>query len=245
MPSAEDFFAAHVLPSVPCVLRGVLDGSIWHPLREFPDFAYLRQRCGHRRVACKSLALDDKEGRPVCVSDPELKLPLVAFRDAVEASEASGKRCPFYLGKVPLRAELPELLEDLHAAEPSFSPANLRACFGPLTPAGVYTYFGCDRNVTATHFDRSENLLVCVCGTKRLWLYPPSDAPHLYPVPGLDASRSAAPPFQTYDDLSSEQRKTYPALEAASPVEVNLARGDILTCPRAGGTASRARASAT
>ena len=50
------------------------------------------------------------------VSDPELKLPLVAFLDAVEESERNGARCPFYLGKVPLRAELPELDEDLRNA---------------------------------------------------------------------------------------------------------------------------------
>jgi hypothetical protein len=36
------------------------------------------------------------------VSDPEIKMPLVGFLSAVEGSEASGKRCPFYLGKVGL-----------------------------------------------------------------------------------------------------------------------------------------------
>ena len=61
----------------------------------------------------KSLALDDQRGRPVFVSDPELRLPLTAFLEAVERSEAQGTRCPFYLGKVPLRAELPEIADEI------------------------------------------------------------------------------------------------------------------------------------
>jgi len=39
------------------------------------------------------------------VSDPEIKMPLVGFLSAVEGSEASGKRCPFYLGKVGLHTD--------------------------------------------------------------------------------------------------------------------------------------------
>ena len=39
-------------------------------------------------------------------------MPLVGFLRAVEESERTGQRCPFYLGKVSLRAEQPELNED-------------------------------------------------------------------------------------------------------------------------------------
>ena len=87
-----------------------------------------------------------------------------------------------------------------------------------------YTYFGCDRNVTPTHFDGYENLLVCLCGTKRLWLYPPSDARHLYAAAGAkrDASRAAAPPFQMYDELPVDLRATFPETKHARPLEVHL-----------------------
>ena len=67
MPRPADFFAEHVLPSRPAVLRGLVDTSSFPPLRDFPDFDYLRRRCGTRRVPVKSLALDDKDGRPVFV----------------------------------------------------------------------------------------------------------------------------------------------------------------------------------
>jgi hypothetical protein len=97
----------------------------------------------------------------------------------------------------------------------------------------VYTYFGCDRNVTATHFDGYENLLVCLSGTKRLWLYPPSDARYLYAGAGAkgDASRAAAPPFQTFEQLPAELRASFGDVAHARPLEVHLGPGDCLYLP--------------
>lgn len=229
-PSAEEFFAEHVLPSRPAVLRGLVTPEGWAPMRDFRDFDYLRRRCGHRKVLVKSLAVDDTHGRPVFVSDPELRLPLLAFLDAVEHAETHGARCPFYLGKVALRQELPELDDDLRTAGASPIDA-LASCFGALQPHGLFTYFGCDRNVTATHFDPSENMMLCLYGTKRLWLYPPSDVHHLYPVAKKDGSRSAAPPFQRYEELPERLRATFPETAHARPIEVNLVAGDILYLP--------------
>ena len=94
---------------------------------------------------------------------------------------------------------------------------------GPQVPDGVFTYFGAGHNVTATHYDPYENLLLCVCGTKRLWLYPPSDARHLYPItkgPSPDATRSAAPPFKRHEELSDEARNAMPMLARAAPAQV-------------------------
>jgi hypothetical protein len=137
LPTAAAFFTAHVLPSLPAVLRGVVNAQTFPPMANFPNLGYLRRRCAHRRVPVKSLALEDQEGRPVFVSepslddrgdlldslislistdlhrsppspqvsDPEIKMPLVGFLSAVEESEASGKRCPFYLGKVGLHTD--------------------------------------------------------------------------------------------------------------------------------------------
>ena len=134
--------------------------------------------------------------------------------------------------KVPLRSALPELADDLAAAA---SPVHALAaeCFGPLHKEGVFTYFGCDRNVTPTHFDGFENLLVCLCGTKRLWLYPPSDARHLYcgGGPRREPSRAAAPPFQVYDELTEELRAALPEVAHARPLEVELRKGDFLYLP--------------
>ena len=72
LPTATAFFTAHVLPSLPAVLRGVVNAQTFPPMANFPHLGYLRRRCAHRRVSVKSLALEDQEGRPVFVSEPSL-----------------------------------------------------------------------------------------------------------------------------------------------------------------------------
>ena len=229
-PSAETFWSDHVLPSRPALLRGLLTPATWPPMRDFADFAYLRRRCGHRRVRVKALALDDAQGRPVFVGDPEFETPLSEFLELVEQAEERRERCPMYLGKVPLRTELPELDADIASAGTPPIDALLD-CFGAPLPQGLYAYLGCAGNVTATHFDASENLMLCVYGTKRLWLYPPSDAGCLYPAAKQDGSRACAPPFQTFSELPEWLRRTFPRYADARPIEVSLMPGDILYLP--------------
>jgi len=233
-PVPADFFDNYVMCNRPAVLQHVFEERTFAPLHTFSDFALLRRLCGHRRVLVKSLAHNDCTGRSVFVTDPELKLPFAAFLDHVEAHERDNcKGVPFYLGKVPLRAELPELAREIDNAE-SCPQRVYGSCFGNLNQEGVFTYFGCGRNTTAVHFDMRENLLICICGTKRLWLYPPHDALHLYPVftPSMsDFSRSAAPPFKSFDELSQDLQAKYPLLNKSHPVEVMLRPGDMLYLP--------------
>ena len=229
-PSAAAFWSEHVLPSRPALLRGQLSGADWPPMRNFGDFSYLRRRCGKRRVFAKSLALDDAAGRPIFVADPELELPLADFLGMVEKAEEQAARCPVYLGKVPLRTELPELDADI--AHAGAGPVDaLRSCFGAPLPQGLYTYMGAAGNVTATHFDPSENLMLCVYGTKRLWLYPPSAVECLYPAAKAGGTRACAPPFQLHDALPAWLQRTFPRVAGARPIEVNLVAGDVLYLP--------------
>lgn len=137
-------------------------------------------------------------------------------------------RVPFYLGKVPLRKELPELAAEIEQA-PTCPKRKYGSCFGEPVPDGVFTYFGCDRNTTAIHFDASENLMLCVSGTKRLWLFPPSDARYLYPCNTM--MRSAMVPFTRFDDLSLASRKKYALAARARHFEINVQAGDILYLP--------------
>jgi len=229
-PTAEDFFQTFVLPGRPAVLCGCFSESeAFPPLTHFPDFAHLRARCGHRRVPVKSIAHDDREGRPVFVSDPGLRLPLGALLGAIETHEREGMRMPFYLGKVPLRAELPELAKEIDDA-PTCPQRLYGECFGELKPEGVYTYLGCGRNTTPVHFDAHENLCLCLCGSKRVWCYPPSDARYLYPV--NDFTRSAVVPFiRNLGELTEELQETYAHSALAHPVEVMLSAGDMLYLP--------------
>jgi hypothetical protein len=232
-PTAREFFEAHVLPNRPAVLRGALDAQHFPPLRDFADMSFLRSRCGHRRVLVKSLGYGDQAGRPVFVSDPELKIPFAAFLDSVEAhekamAEGSASKVPFYLGKVPLQTELPELAEAIEQAETCPS-RKYGSCFGKCIPQGVFTYFGCARNTTAVHFDAHDNLLVCISGWKRLFVYPPSDARYLYPC--NDFTRSAVVPFANFEDLSEDLQAKYALMPRATPSEVLLKAGDLFYLP--------------
>ena len=83
------------------------------------------------------------------------------------------------------------------------------------------------RQVIATHFDPNENLLCCLSGKKRFWLYPPCDAAFLYPSPASDGSRASAPPFQLHDELPPPVRGAFADVaRTRGPVEVRLEAGD-------------------
>lgn len=233
-PQPTVFFQNFVMSNRPAILKNVFRQQTFAPLETFTDFTFLRQLCGHRRVLTKNLAYNDSEGRPVFVTDPELRLPFEAFLDRVEEHErGSCIGVPFYLGKVPLKIELPELAQEIERAETC--PQRIYgSCFGKLNPDGVFTYMGCGRNTTSVHFDMRENLLLCLNGTKRLWLFPPRDACNLYPVftqSMSDFSRSAAPPFTCFDEMSAEFQEKYPLLRKSQHVEVNLSAGDMLYLP--------------
>ena len=103
------------------------------------------------QVLVKSLGFQDGAGRLQFMTDPalssmsgfpmvsnpkltcffqELKLPFSAYLDAVEACERGERPMPYYLGKVPLRAELPELADEINAAKtsPQEEKGNWQQC---------------------------------------------------------------------------------------------------------------------
>lgn len=234
-PTKEEFFRQYVLRGAPVVLRGAFRAEHFAPAAAFADFSKLRAKCGHRRVLVKSLGFKDEDGRAQFMTDPELKLPFAAYLEAVEACERDGAAMPYYLGKVPLRAELPELSKEIDASDRT-PMSEYGGCFGDLLPEGVFTYFGCGRNSTSVHYDCHENLMVCVCGTKRLWLYPPGDARFVYPISkdrgsSTDFSRSSILPFRAFEDLGPEDKERYPLLQHATVLEVTVQAGDMLYLP--------------
>jgi len=230
-------FETHVLPGRPAVFRGCLDKMNFPPLETFLDFAHLRSLCGHRRIPVKSIVHSDRTGRQVFAGDPEQKLPFGDYLSMIEEHEASvgdsvGRAAqataPFYMGKTPLRTELPELADEVEHA--STCPKRLYGeCFGSLRAEGAFAYFGCGRNTTPVHFDAHENLLFCVAGTKRLVLYHPSEAVNLYPLDKF--AFSAVPPFTPFDELPKELQMKYPRGRMARSVEVLLNPGDLLYLP--------------
>lgn len=228
-PSMRELFA-YVMRNQPVIIKDGLDAEEgFPPLRNFRDFGYLRYRCGHREVKVKADSTWDHLGRQVFINDPCIQLPMNDYLKMVEDAEYSGASTPFYMGKVPLPKEIPELAEDIQAS-PGNPMKRFGACFGPLIPTGVHTYFGCGKNTTGIHCDPHENLLVVISGTKTFELYPPNDADCMYTTVKRCVN-SPIPPLTVPNAMSREVEAQYPLYRNAKPVRVDLVAGDMFYLP--------------
>lgn len=227
-PTADELREC-VMQNRPAIISGALDETAFPPLRNFADFDYLRRRCGDKPVRVKGNMCSDRDGRQVYVSDPVVSMPFAEYLDMVEKSESAGEPPSFYMGKAPISKELPELVEDIESS-PSGPWKKYGSCFGEANK-GIYTYFGCGRNSTSTHFDPSENLLLVVTGTKRFELHHPTDVECLYPTKPPSFTSAAVPAFTRPDDMSEDVRARFPLYEKAKPVTVDVVAGEMLYLP--------------
>ncbi|OLP86787.1 Lysine-specific demethylase 8 [Symbiodinium microadriaticum] len=138
------------------------------------DFDYMRARCGHRYVKVKGDSCWDNKGRQLFLNDPTIEISVSDYLDLVEVAEEHETCISWYMGKLPLHTDLPELFEDINNS-PNSPWRKFGTCFGENNK-GVHTYFGCGGNTTCIHSDPSENLLMVVMGEKFMDIYPPCDA---------------------------------------------------------------------
>jgi len=227
-PAAQELLE-YVLANRPVIISGGITDSEFPPLRNFADFDYLRRRCGSKPVKVKGDLVEDRAGRKLFVTDPNVEMPFAEYLGLVEEAEQSQKAPAFYMGKVPLSDELPELVADV-AAAPSSPIDKYGECFGP-NPKGIHTYFGCSRNTTATHFDPSENLLLVVTGSKTFELYHPSDVDCLYPTKPPGYTNSVVPPFVPPGSMPTDIQARCPNYRHARPIRAELSAGDMLYLP--------------
>jgi len=227
-PSVDEVWE-FVCRNEPVVISGMVDSTCFPPLVNFADFDYLRKRCGRRPVKLKGDLAADREGRHLFMADPTVEMAFGEYLELVEEAESLHRPPAFYMGKMPLHKELPELCEDISQA-PDSPWAKLASCFG-ANSAGIHTYFGCGRNTTATHFDPSENILVVVCGQKTFELYPPTDVEYLYPTKAPGYVHSAVPPFTSPSDMPEDLKERFKLYENAQPMRADLEAGDVLYLP--------------
>lgn len=138
------------------------------------DFDYLRERCGHRYVKVKGDSCWDNKGRQLFLNDPTIEISISDYLDLIEVAEEHETCISWYMGKLPLHTDVPEMFEDIVNA-PNSPWRKYGNCFGENNK-GVHTYFGCGGNTTCIHSDPSENLLFVVTGEKFMDIYPPCDA---------------------------------------------------------------------
>lgn len=219
-PSREELFS-HVLANRPVLISGAMTAENFPPLKLFNDRDFLRRVSGHHLVHVKGKSFD-RDGRHVFMMDPGLKMP---FRDYLDQKDAG---LHYYMGKVTLKDNLPEMLPHIDAA-----PGDVRKqfgdCFGKMIDDGVFTYFGLGANTSSTHYDPHENLMVCLSGTKVLELFPMADVANMYVCRPPSLSNSAVPPFCKHDDpVVSTQ---FPRFLQTQPIRVEVNAGDILYLP--------------
>lgn len=211
--SSHDFFHAHVLARQPVLIQGAL--TRWNALRWNPQ--YLKARVGRRQIRYRT------EGEPATV----------VFGDIVDRIfDGGGARAP-YLRNIDLAEQLPELVDDIRP-EPVYGSQNWRS--HPLMPArwppavkkNAYELFISPAAAAFPylHIDYwgMSTFLAQISGEKEVILFPPEDAPNLYPTAG-DPLVSEITDFDALDDAR------YPKLRAAKQHRVTLRAGDLLYNP--------------
>lgn len=215
----------YVGTNTPCVLENAFASMA--AMKNFRDDAYLADLCGARPVRLRANVYPDADGRLIFIDGGAEDGRFDGYIERCAAARERGDTPKEYAGKIELRKCLPEMADalDADATDPR---RKYGACFGDLTAEGEFMYFGGGNNATKTHFDPFDNLMLVFDGTKKLWLWPPSDHERMYPWPFPSFSHSGVPSFRRQDDPSLER---FPKFRDSAFVEVDLKAGDCLYLP--------------
>ncbi|CAK9095340.1 unnamed protein product [Durusdinium trenchii] len=134
-----------------------------------------------------------------------------------------------YLAQHALLDQLPSLEADVQT--PDF------ALCGSTGTVLRQVFFGPNGTVTPVHWDPYENIFCQVVGEKYLRLYPPSEAPKLYPRTSSDQEMQNNSQIEPADLLLGEREggsayaEKFPELQTAQYWDVVLQPGDVLYLP--------------
>ena len=205
--SSDEFLHEHVLARQPVVIKGAL--TMWNAMRWTPHA--LKAKVGSRPVSYRT------------EDTPQTGL----FGDLVDRIFRGDATAP-YLRNINLAEQLPELLEDI-TPEPVYSQDNWRS--HTLMPSqwpaavkkGAYELFVSRAAAVFPylHIDYwgMSAFLAQICGQKEVILFPPEDAPNLYPT-------ARDPLVSSITDFDSD-----PRLKAARQHRVTIGAGDLLYNP--------------
>ncbi|CAK9097405.1 unnamed protein product [Durusdinium trenchii] len=217
-----------VVRNQPVVIEDAVNADDFPPFFDFADFDYLRERCGHRYVKVKGDSCWDNKGRQLFLNDPTIEISISDYLDLIEVAEEHETCISWYMGKLPLHTDVPEMFEDIVNA-PNSPWRKYGNCFGENNK-GVHTYFGCGGNTTCIHSDPSENLLFVVTGEKFMDIYPPCDAACMHTTVKKFLN-SLVPPFIDPAFVPAEVDKNWPFYKHAQPQRVHLKAGDLFYLP--------------
>ncbi|XP_019618013.1 PREDICTED: tRNA wybutosine-synthesizing protein 5-like [Branchiostoma belcheri] len=215
----KERFLREIYPKrVPAILRGVDIG----PCIDLWTTDYLCQKGGNRQVkihVCPTAQMD--------FINKNFAYRTLPFDEFVRRA-AEEKHTDFFhsqdekyylrsLGEDPrkdvadIRTQFPELADDIIFPE-FFAPSQFFSSVFRIGSPSVQLW---------THYDIMDNLLIQVSGRKRVVLFSPRDATHLY----LTGDKSAVL------DLENPDLERFPQFSQARPYTCTLQPGDILFLP--------------
>jgi Cupin-like domain len=141
------------------------------------------------------------------------------FIDVVAGRTISNRGGKYYLAQHSLSpdGDMASLLQDIE--EPD--------CFEKSLLQVTNLWLGSTGNISPLHFDRSNNFLCQVSGTKRLILFDPNQSDRLYPFP--ETSRI---PHLAQIDIDNPDFDKFPKSKYAASIEATVNAGDMIFIPR-------------
>jgi len=199
---ADQFLATYVAENRPLIVRSA--ARDWPALTRWDD-DYLRRRLGHCEVPVET-SVDQFEGR-VFGDVEEIRLTFGEFLDRMTTDEG---RYDYFVGHW-LR---PELQSDV-GGHPLLDAMNQSPRYRMIMTRGG--------NRIAFHFDRYQNILVQIDGTKRVVLCAPIESRNLE---ALDS-----PSNYSHLDIQDVDLKQFPKAGEILFYDVTLEPGDLLYIP--------------
>ena len=218
-PSPEEFHARYVVPRLPVIVTGVMDG--WPAMQRWTA-DHLDQVLGERRIKVQELDADNVTRYEVA------RYEEVRFGDFIAAIRETPPTRRYYLviGNIHVvdnfprrfpKAVFPELFPDIEI------PAMVDA----ERLLEVNLWVGYSGVVSNLHFDPIDNCLCMIQGRKHVRLYSPDQWGHLHlPSPfGLEN------PLHSPIDALRPDLARFPDFQHARYTEGTLERGELLYMP--------------
>jgi lysine-specific demethylase 8 len=222
-PTPREFYHGYVRPNRPVVLTGITDN--WKALRNWTP-EHFRTHYPTAKVVYTAWESKEPTNDPTRYYRNRKRhtTTLGAFIDAMNSDQQTSQD---YVSQYPIFNELPQLENEIDSLEPYMNiprlyPAALqskvrKAATFWLGPAGI---------VTPIHFDSAHNLLVQIYGRKKLLLIPPQQSRLLY-YPSLHLGHVNYSPV----DVEAPDFERFPRFKKATPLEIELAPGEVLFIP--------------
>jgi hypothetical protein len=213
--SRDEFAAQHLRPDfgkgtlAPVVITG--GASDWPAAQWTPES--LAGRLGQRPVQMAIRSDGDVFGLRDDGVDTYSYFTL-PFEDAIERVVSEDDPVRYYLRKLSLARDLPELITDVPAP-----------CWMKEGPRGPFLWLGCKEAVSPSHWDVSNNFIAQLYGRKRMLLAAPDAARGMY------CHHEASKQSFSRVDVENPDLSRYPAFADVRLHEVLLEPGDVLHLP--------------